>query len=33
VFLPALYVIWFRIEIPRELHAPEATCPSIPLPS
>jgi multidrug efflux pump subunit AcrB len=29
VFLPALYVIWFRIEVPREQHAPEATCPSI----
>ena len=35
VFLPALYVIWFRIERPRELHAPEpeATCLSMPLPS
>ncbi len=33
VFLPALYVIWFRIEVPQERHAPEATCRSIPLPS
>jgi multidrug efflux pump subunit AcrB len=33
VFLPALYVIWFRIEVPREGSAPEATCRSIPLPS
>ena len=35
VFLPALYVIWFRVERPRELHAsePEATCQSMPLPS
>jgi Cu/Ag efflux pump CusA len=33
VFLPALYVIWFRIEVPRERRASEATCPSIPLPS
>jgi multidrug efflux pump subunit AcrB len=29
VFLPALYVIWFRIEIPLERHASEAICPSI----
>ena len=35
VFLPALYVIWFRVERPRELHEsePEATCQSMPLPS
>ena len=35
VFLPALYVIWFRVERPREVHAPEseATCLSMPLPS
>jgi len=34
VFLPALYVIWFRIEIPLERHASEATTyPSILLPS
>ena len=33
VFLPALYVIWFRIEMPQEQHASEATCPSILLPS
>ena len=35
VFLPALYVIWFRVERPRELHASEleATCQSMPLPS
>ncbi len=33
VFLPALYVIWFRIEIPQERHVSEATCPSILLPS
>ena len=28
VFLPALYVIWFRVERPREVHASEleATC-------
>jgi multidrug efflux pump subunit AcrB len=29
VFLPALYLIWFRIEMPREQHASEATCRSI----
>jgi multidrug efflux pump subunit AcrB len=35
VFLPALYVIWFRVERPREVPAPEpeATCLSMPLPS
>ena len=33
VFLPALYVIWFRIERPQERHASEAICPSILLPS
>ena len=33
VFLPALYVIWFRIEMPQEQHASEATCPSILQPS
>ena len=34
VFLPALYVIWFRINAPREQHvASEETCPSILLPS
>jgi multidrug efflux pump subunit AcrB len=33
VFLPALYVIWFRIERPRERHASEETCQSILLPS
>ena len=32
VFLPALYVIWFRIDVP-ERHASEAACPSILLPS
>ncbi len=33
VFLPALYVIWFRVEAPHEQRASEATCPSILLPS
>ena len=35
VFLPALYVIWFRVKRPQELPAsePEATCQSMPLPS
>ena len=33
VFLPALYVIWFRVERPRDLRETEATCPSMPLPS
>jgi multidrug efflux pump subunit AcrB len=32
VFLPALYVIWFGIEMP-ERQASEASCPSIPPPS
>jgi len=35
VFLPALYVIWFRVKRPQEVHEPEpeATCLSMPLPS
>jgi Cu/Ag efflux pump CusA len=34
VFLPALYVSWFRVPAPREQHiASEDTCPSIPQPS
>jgi multidrug efflux pump subunit AcrB len=34
VFLPALYVIWFRIRAPQDQQAPsEETCQSIPLPS
>jgi multidrug efflux pump subunit AcrB len=33
VFLPALYVIWFRVERPQELRESEVTCPSMPLPS
>jgi multidrug efflux pump len=34
VFLPALYVIWFRIRAPRAQHATvEETCQSMPLPS
>jgi multidrug efflux pump subunit AcrB len=35
VFLPALYVIWFRVERPRELHTSEseATCQPMLLPS
>jgi multidrug efflux pump subunit AcrB len=34
VFLPALYVIWFRVGAPREQHiASEDTCSSIPQPS
>lgn len=33
IFLPALYVIWFRIERPQASHRSEATCPSIPVPS
>jgi multidrug efflux pump subunit AcrB len=33
IFLPALYVIWFRIEQPQASHRSEATCPSIPVPS
>ena len=30
VFLPALYVIWFRIERPHRQNIMETTCPSIP---
>lgn len=33
VFLPALYVISFRVERPRGLRETEARCPSMPLPS
>jgi multidrug efflux pump subunit AcrB len=30
VFLPALYVIWFRVEQPHRQQVTETTCPSIP---
>jgi multidrug efflux pump subunit AcrB len=30
VFLPALYVIWFRVERPHRQQVKETTCPSIP---
>jgi multidrug efflux pump subunit AcrB len=30
VFLPALYVIWFRVERPHRQQVTETTCPSIP---
>ena len=33
VFLPALYMIWLRIERPQKRRELEATCPSMPLPS
>jgi Cu/Ag efflux pump CusA len=33
VFLPALYVIWFRVRSPQPHAATEETCPSIPQPS
>ena len=32
-FLRALYLFWLRIQRPPHRHAPEATCPSILLPS